>query len=257
MTVGPSRGRVSWPGWAMLAVWALMGTGEPVLAGCDPATFPIVVDAGHGPRRPGAESARGAPEYVFNTRLAARVVAALAAAGFSRARLLDPEGLDLTPVARAARANAARARLLVSIHHDSVQPRYLASWTVADRPRRYGDQFAGYSLFYSGKSAFARESLELARLTGRELRAAGLTFSRHHVERIPGESRELVDDTVGVYRYDGLAVLREAAMPAVLVEAGVIVNRAEEEALAEPGRIERTAGAIARGVLAYCREEKP
>jgi N-acetylmuramoyl-L-alanine amidase len=242
---------------AFLVVWIVLSTVAGAQAGCDPTRFSILVDAGHGPRRAGAESARGLPEYAFNTRLAARVVAALQTAGFGRAALLDPVGLDLSPAGRAARANARDARLLLSIHHDSVQPHYLSTWTVEGKTRRYCDRFAGYSLFYSGKNPKVEASLELARDIGRALRQAGLVFTRHHTEAIPGENRPMVDETVGVSRYDGLAVLAGARMPAVLVEAGVIVNREEEEALSRPERIETTAKAIAQGVVSYCRQNKP
>jgi N-acetylmuramoyl-L-alanine amidase len=42
----------------------------------------------------------------------------------------------------------------------------------------------------------------------------------HHAEPVAGESRELIDRALGIYRYDELAVLRTATMPAVLFEAG-------------------------------------
>jgi N-acetylmuramoyl-L-alanine amidase len=214
------------------------------------------VDAGHGPNVPGATSARGVPEYDFNLRLAKDVVAALAAAGFAKAFLLDPKGLDLPPAARAARAGAAKAGLLLSIHHDAVQPQFLETWSVDGRVRRYCDRYAGYSLFFSRRNPFAGRSLALAREIGRELTAAGLAFTRHHAADLPGERRELVDDAVGVYRYDGLAVLAGAHMPAVLVEAGVIVNRDEELALSGPQRRQKTARAIAKAVAVWCEGEK-
>lgn len=226
-------------------------------AGCSPQALGIAVDAGHGPRISGATSATGLAEYDFNFRLAGQVVTALVAAGFPRAFLLDPKGQDLPPAGRAARANAARAGLLVSIHHDSVQPQFLETWTVAGKTRRSCDRFAGYSVFYSGKNMHAVASLELARLIGREMRASGYDFTRHHAADIAGERRQLVDDTVGVYRYDGLAVLREARMPAVLLEAGVIVNRAEEAELAGPARQKRTAEAVAQAVAAWCAGKRP
>ena len=220
------------------------------------ATLAIAVDAGHGPKVPGATSARGAPEYDFNLRLARDVVAALAAPGFPKAFLLDPNGRDLPPAAPAPRANAAKAGLLVSIHHDSVQPQFLETWSVDGRNRRYCDRYAGYSLFFSTRNAFAGQSLALAKEIGRELTAAGLAFTRHHAADLPGERRELVDDAVGVYRYDGLAVLAGARMPAVLVEAGVIVNRDEELELSGPQRRQKTAQAIARAVAVWCSGEK-
>jgi N-acetylmuramoyl-L-alanine amidase len=51
-----------------------------------------------------------------------------------------------------------------------------------------------------------------------------------------------------VYRFDDLLVLEGAAMPAALVECGVIVNRAEEREAASPARQEAVAGAIAAAV---------
>lgn len=223
---------------------------------CAKATLAIAVDAGHGPNVPGATSARGVPEYDFNLRLAKDVVAALGAAGFAKAFLLDPKGVDLPPAARAARANTARAALLLSIHHDAVQPQFLETWNVDGRTRRYCDRYAGYSLFFSRRNPFAGRSLALAKEIGRELTEAGLAFTRHHTADLPGERRELVDDAVGVYRYDGLAVLAGAHMPAVLVEAGVIVNRDEELALSGPQRRQKTARAIARAVAVWCEGEK-
>ena len=46
--------------------------------------------------------------------------------------------------------------------------------------------------------------------------------------------RELLDADAGVYRYDQLIVLRMTRMPAVLLEAGSIVNRQEELELGAP-----------------------
>lgn len=229
----------------------------PARTSCRPGQLAIAVDAGHGPKVSGATSATGVTEYVFNLRLARTVVAALQAAGFKKAFLLDPKGRDLPPAARAARANAARAGLLLSIHHDSVQPQFLDTWTVNGLSHRYCDQFHGYSVFYSGRNPKAQASLGLARRIGAALQAAGFPFTRHHAAAIPGEGRPLVDDTVGVYRYDGLAVLARARMPAVLVEAGVIVNRTEEKELADRERQEKTAKAIAQAVADWCAGKAP
>jgi len=49
--------------------------------------------------------------------------------------------------------------------------------------------------------------------------------------------RQLLDAQAGVYRYDQLIVLKETRMPAVLLEAGSIVNRTEELLLATPERL--------------------
>ena len=113
---------------ALLSLLLLAASAPPAAdaagASCSKATLAIAVDAGHGPNVPGATSARGVPEYDFNLRLAKEVVAALSAAGFPKAFLLDPKGMDLPPAARAARANAAKAGPLMG-----------TSWTPSDSMR--------------------------------------------------------------------------------------------------------------------------
>ncbi|MEF3696177.1 N-acetylmuramoyl-L-alanine amidase family protein [Desulfolutivibrio sp.] len=217
----------------------------------------VAVDVGHSLKRSGATSARGVPEYRFNLELARLVVAELHAAGLLRAFLLDEAGADIPPAGRATLANRKKADLLVSIHHDSVQPHYLATWPFEGRQRKYCDRFSGYSLFFSAKNPASAASIALGKSLGESLRSAGFTPTAHHAEPIPGEGRELIDPERGLYRYDGLAVLSRAKMPAVLVEAGVIVNRDEETSLTDPARRERMARAIAQGVANHAAAIRP
>jgi N-acetylmuramoyl-L-alanine amidase len=63
---------------------------------------------------------------------------------------------------------------------------------------------------------------------------------------------QLLDADAGVYRYDQLMVLRETRMPAVLLEAGSIVNRQEELELATPERRLLIAQAAAAAVENLC-----
>ena len=64
--------------------------------------------------------------------------------------------------------------------------------------------------------------------------------------------RELLDADAGVYRYDQLVVLRYTRMPALLLEAGSIVNRQEELELATPERRALTSAAVAAAVEDFC-----
>src|SRR4051794_21642190 len=59
---------------------------------CNCAQFRIVVDVGHTPEAPGAESARGIWEYDFNLRLAKQVNQKLRDMGFARTVLLVTKG---------------------------------------------------------------------------------------------------------------------------------------------------------------------
>jgi N-acetylmuramoyl-L-alanine amidase len=65
----------------------------------------------------------------------------------------------------------------------------------------------------------------------------------------------VIDAGRGVYRFDGLAVLRAAAMPAVLLEAGVIKHRAEELVVASEAFRAEVAAAILSAALQACAGE--
>ena len=64
--------------------------------------------------------------------------------------------------------------------------------------------------------------------------------------------RELLDAVAGVYRYDQLIVLRDTRMPAVLLEAGSIVNRDEELELGTAERRALISAAVAAAVEEFC-----
>ena len=64
--------------------------------------------------------------------------------------------------------------------------------------------------------------------------------------------RVLLDAQAGIYRYDELIVLRMTRMPAVLLEAGSIVNRQEELQLASPERRALTSAAVVAAVEEFC-----
>ena len=63
---------------------------------------------------------------------------------------------------------------------------------------------------------------------------------------------ELLDADAGVYRYDQLVVLRETQMPAVLLEAGSIINRDEELQMNSPERRDVISAAVITAVEMLC-----
>jgi N-acetylmuramoyl-L-alanine amidase len=64
--------------------------------------------------------------------------------------------------------------------------------------------------------------------------------------------RELVDADAGIYRFDQLVVLKVTRMPAVLLEAGSIINRQEELELGTPERRSKASTAIVSAVEDFC-----
>ncbi len=236
---------LSTPGRSVV-IALLAALGLPCFAlATPPSEVVVAIDIGHTPVNPGAVSARGRVEYEFNRELAADVRAALLDAGFSKAFLIDPDGTLPSLEARADAASDRHATVLVSIHHDSVQPRYLAPWDFEGKSLQYCDRFHGYSIFVSRRNAAFKESLSIAKRLGTALRASGLAPTEHHAEAIPGENRPFLDRRRGVHAFDDLRILKRFPGAAVLVEAGVLVNRVEEQDLRSPSRRVTVAKAIA------------
>src|SRR6516225_9350418 len=204
---------------------------------CTRATFRVAVDVGHTLDVPGAMSARGVPEYTFNLQLARDVKQALVDAGFEQAE----------------RANAMHADLFIAIHHDSVPDNLKQIWEYAGQKNEFNDDYPGYALFISNDNADRAGSLLFGHMLGHELERRGLHYTPHYTLALMGHRRRvLVDAEAGVYRYDQLIVLRTTRMPAVLLEAGSIVNRQEELELATPARRSLTSAAVAAAVADFC-----
>lgn len=166
--------------------------------------------------------------------------------------ILNEAGANISLGARAAQIARLDSGIFLSIHHDSVQPRYLSKWTVDGQAQRYSDRFKGYSLFIATQTRSAAANLELATEIGDSLQKDGFVRSLHHAQPIRGENRTLLDRALGIYRFDELAVLKHADVPAVLIEAGIIVNRDEERAMEDPAVRARLVAAIVHGIAAYC-----
>ncbi len=193
-------------------------------------------------------SARGVPEFEFNAALA-KVIRDTLSSHSTRVVPIAEEGTMVDLRMRTTEAGASGATFFLSIHHDSAQPQYLQPWEWQGVERYYADQFSGFSLFVSRKNPQAEASLRCASTIGAALKAEGLHPSPHHAENIAGENREWADEGNGVYYYDELVVLRTATMPAVLLEAGVIVNRREEEVIQQPRMRSAISAAIERGLI--------
>jgi N-acetylmuramoyl-L-alanine amidase len=221
---------------------------------CDRAAFRVVVDVGHTEEVPGAKSARGNYEYDFNLRLAKMIDQQLRDAGFAKTLLLVTHGRTHAGLAeRVGRANSYGADLFFSIHHDSVPDKFLQKWTYEDEEHSYSDRFKGHSIFISKSNGNPAASLVFGRLLGQQLKAREMKYTPHYTEKFMGSrQRMLVDKEAGVYRYDQLIVLKDTHMPAVLLEAGSIINRDEEVALATSDRHERIAAAAVDAVDAFC-----
>jgi N-acetylmuramoyl-L-alanine amidase len=224
--------------------------------GCVKSTFKVALDVGHDRSHPGATSARGVSEYNYNLALGRLVLQTLRAAGFTNAFLVDEKGELIQLARRPDIARQANAAVFISLHHDSVQPRYFSQWMVGGHVRPYSDTFHGYSIFVSSTSPWADANLALATDVGAALAAQGLVPSLHHAVPVPGENRRLLNRDLGIYAFDELAVLRGATMPALLLESGIIVNRDEEQAIQSGAYETKVASGILSGLTQFCEMKR-
>ena len=133
-----------------LALSIQRGRNHVLLKPAARAMFRAVIDVGHTEKAFGATSARGLTEFSFNLNLAKRINQDLLAAGFKRSVLLISEGRSWPALGeRIKRANAMRADLFLSIHHDSVPDKFLETWEFEGVRRGYSDRFSGHSIFIS------------------------------------------------------------------------------------------------------------
>ena len=205
----------------------------------------MAIDVGHFIEEPGATSAHGRPELDFNRDLAVAIEGAARERGL-KTILIGYDGFMSRLTERSAAA--AGADFFLSVHHDSVQPYLVETWEYDKVERWFSDLHSGFSLFVSRKNRALKGSLACASAIGEALRGAGFSPSLYHAENIPGENKPFADKTNGVHYYDNLIVLKTARTPAVLLEAGVILNREEDLKLQSEAVRGRIAGAVAQGL---------
>ncbi len=181
-----------------------------------------VWDPGHGGEPGAVDGLNPAEGDVIDTREADITLAvALAVRKLRPGIILTREDdRNLTLLERAAVANRAKARLLVSIHCNAAgdpAARGLEVWYHAQSPR-------GLRLAMALYDELAREFPELRR------RGVKSDMTRYR---------------------SGFAILRETYCPAALVEWGFVTNPGDERVMAGPGAVERAAAALSRGVDNY------
>jgi N-acetylmuramoyl-L-alanine amidase len=230
----------------------------PVATTCDPSKFRIVLDVGHTAESEGAISARNVAEFVFNKRLAQRIEEKLKAEGFPETRLLVTEGkARRSLVKRVAAANDLHANLFLSIHHDSVPDKLLENWEFEGRKSHFSDRFSGYSVFVSRNNPDFTRSLSFAELVAKQMKAQGLQYAQQYTQAIMGRYQHpLLNKETGIYSYDQLVVLKSTRMPAVLLEAGSIINRDEELKMDTTERRDVISSAVTAAAKEFCDPQK-
>ena len=210
----------------------------------------IVLDPGHGGHDPGT-SHYGLKEKHLVLDISRRLRAALEQAGYTVVMTRDAD--QFIPLGgRAGTANRLRADLFVSVHVN------------ANRNPR----ISGVEVYYPRLSTVGGTSAWPPAVTASEIGVASTTVKQVLWDLVLGrtrfQSRRLASSVCRSLR-DGLevpcravkparfVVLREAWMPAVLVEVGYVTNQTEASRLAGAEYRQAAARAIADGLLSYIR----
>ena len=252
MDAEKARFRLCWATLCLLLVPPGPAVAEDVAmpphsaAVCHPADFRIAIDVGHTETKSGAVSAHGKPEYEFNLRLANELLVKLRDAHFTDSAVMIQTDPDLFKRGRAL--SSRRPNLMLSLHHDSVQDKYLKTAELDGQMRTFTEGFRGYSIFISRDNAYPDDSKTFAKLLGGELIAQGLRPTFHHHEQ---ENRPIFDPS-GVFFYDALVVLRQTTAPAVLLESAVITDPEDEQRANDKAYRNRITDAIVVAVTKFC-----
>ena len=132
-----------------------------------------------------------------------------------------------------------------------MQPKDLSQWLCQGRLLPYCDKFTGYSIFYSEINRRPLDSLIFAVILGSEMLRSRFCPTLHHAEYFRGGDKDLIDKTRGIYKYNKLIVLKEANMPAVLFECGIIKNRDEELQLGNANYQDRLVAALFNAIKLF------
>jgi N-acetylmuramoyl-L-alanine amidase len=197
----------------------------------------VVLDPGHGGVDPGCIGLSGTYEKDITLQMARELASALEAAGNYEVRLTREDDEFVPLEDRVARARAANADLLLSIHADALPD----------------SRMRGASVFTLSEKASDREAAALAARENKADLVAGIDLSRHAPEvsnilfdlarrETNNQSIRLARDLVNElgrrvrllnhsHRSAGFVVLKAPDVPSALIEIGCLSNREEEAML--------------------------
>jgi len=202
-------------------------------------SFDLAIDVGHTPKFFGTTSSTCQQEYNYNLALSKHVYSyAKTKMKKTNINISIQEG-ETTFEDRYK--SSINKDLFLSIHHDAMQEQFIKKDVNGCPNSNYA---SGFSLFISGKNLYYEKSLHYAKKIAKSLLLQGLKPTLHHAEPIQGENRQLIDKKLGIYVFDDLKVLKNAKSPAVLFEAGVIVNPIDEAKAKDKIQMDKIANAI-------------
>ncbi|MET0327541.1 MAG: N-acetylmuramoyl-L-alanine amidase [Luteimonas sp.] len=236
----------------------------PMPAAVGPGMRPLVIaiDPGHGGRDPGAIGPAGTHEKNVVLAISRELARQINATPGMRAHLVRDNDTYIELPQRALRARRAKADMFVSIHADAAHNRAAygssvytlstrgassqqARW-LADRENS-ADLVGGVSL---SRDTLSNVLLEMAQ-------SGHMRASQDAATHVLAGLRGVGKTHKANVEYANFSVLRNADMPAMLVETGFISNAEEERRLLDPAHQRRLATAVLNGINTYFTAQPP
>jgi N-acetylmuramoyl-L-alanine amidase len=211
----------------------------PQVFGAPPPVRLIVIDPGHGGADPGAENAAiGLREKALTLDLARRVRTRLEAGGFS-VRLTRDDDRFIPLEERAAFAESAGADLFLSLH-----------FNASTKPDVAGVETYAFTPLMQPSTARSRlHASDRQRYPGNR-NDAWNTLVGYYIQRALHARLGAADRGLKRARF---TVLRDLAVPGVLIEAGFVSHPREGRDIGSAAYRDRIADAIVEGVQTYAR----
>jgi N-acetylmuramoyl-L-alanine amidase len=233
-------------------------------AALQPGMRPLVIaiDPGHGGQDPGAIGPGGTYEKHVVLAIARELARQINATPGMRAYLVRERDEYVELPQRARRARQAGADMFVSIHADAAHNRaaYGSSvYTLSTRgassqqARWLADRENASDLV--GGVRLERDTLSNVLL---DLAQSGhMKASQEAASHVLEGLRSVGKTHKAQVEYANFSVLRNADMPAMLVETGFISNADEEKRLKDPAHQRRLAEAVLKGIDAFFLNQPP
>ena len=212
----------------------------------------VVIDAGHGGRDPGARSVSGEiAEKDLTLALARELRDDLVKRGRVRVAMTRDDDRYLTLDDRAAVARRLNAALFVSLHIDSAPNPLARGASVYSLSDIASDAEAARFAAAENRGAAADGAIGSVQAILSDLAIrAQMSASADLAARLVNKSAGRFELRPEPHRFASFHVLRRAATPAVLFEAGYISNTDEEALLRTPEHRSAIALALAQAIEA-------
>jgi N-acetylmuramoyl-L-alanine amidase len=222
----------------------------------------VVIDPGHGGVDPGTIAADGTYEKHVTLQLAQELQRRLNQTGRYRVLMTRTDDSFIALRDRVQFAHDAGADLFISLHADSIHDKtirggtvYTLSQTASDKEaeelaadENKSDLIAGIDL--SGENE--QVTSILIDLAQRETMNHSATFAQVLV----GELGQTVAMHRNGHRFAGFRVLKAPDVPSVLLEAGYLSNRQDEQMLRSPAGRTKLIDSVARALDRYFASAK-